>query len=367
MRGFTFTSVIVLVVVVAVVGIAAVLLARTVQEAQTINAKAQNIAVNGRGINTATDSIIQLRRTNKMAQSILESARPLDTRLGRIVATAKGIDVRAASINGNAQSINSTARSINGSAVSINDSAGSINESAGTINESAGQINQTAGAINTSAGRILSSAGAINTSAGRILSSAGSINASARSIERLADSILGTARDIDEDVRLINTNLNVSLRLASTIKGDTGNILTQAEDANQTAACVDNKLEGPAQNDGDCRGGQDPAPPSESDLEEGQNLLEQLLSPRTNERSELAQKRVKQRRQRQRRLTDLPELPELPQLRDLPQLRELPDTQKQLDDLVNGALPLVGEAPGRVGRQLRDDLTRRLVPGLNQR
>ncbi|MBA3306725.1 MAG: hypothetical protein H0U25_12500, partial [Thermoleophilaceae bacterium] len=116
-----------LVVVVGVIGAAAVLLARTVQEAQSINDKAQNIATTGRGINTATDSVVQLTRTNNLARSILKSANPLETQLGGIVSTAQGID-------GLAGSINSTAGSINSTAGSINDSAGRINTSAGSIN-----------------------------------------------------------------------------------------------------------------------------------------------------------------------------------------------------------------------------------------
>ncbi|HEV2127369.1 MAG TPA: hypothetical protein VGR22_01990 [Thermomicrobiales bacterium] len=243
-----------LVIVVAVIGIAAVLLARTVQEAQSINAKAQNIATNGRGINEATDSVIQLNRTVDLAKSILESARPLDTQLGRIVATASGINSRAASINSKAGSINQTAGSINDTAGAINTSAGEINAAAESINSSAGSVNTTAGAINQSAGSINTSAGAINQSAGSINTSAGTINATARGIQDEASSILKTARLIDTDVELINENLDVSLNLVTAVKADTENILGQAAEANQTAACIDRKLNGQAGNDGDCQG-----------------------------------------------------------------------------------------------------------------
>ncbi len=259
MRGFTIASVIVLVVVVAVIGTAAVLLARTVQEAQSINDKAQNIATTGRGINTATDSVIQLTRTNKLARSILKSAKPLDTQLGGIVGTAQGIDGLAGSINSSAGSINSTAGSINTSAGRINTSAGSINSAAGAINSTARSINSSAGSINSSAGRINSSAGSINSSAGAINTSAGAINTTAGRIDSLAASILGTARRIHTDVRLINTNLNVTLDLVTAVKGDTGNILGQAGGANDTAACIDRKLGGAAGNDGDCQGQPTPA------------------------------------------------------------------------------------------------------------
>lgn len=259
MRGFTIASTIVLVVVVVVVGTAAVLLARTVQKAQSINAKAQNIAKNGRGINTATDSIIQLTRTNKLAESILRSARPLNGQLGGIVGTAQGIDGLAGSINSTAGGINSNAGSINGSAGRINTSAGGINNAARAINSSAGAINGNAGAINGSAGAINRSAGSINTSAGKINTSAGSINTSAGRINSSAGSILRVARKIDTDVKLINTNLDVTLSLVKAVKGDTGNILGQAGGANDTAACIDRKLFGQSGEDGDCKGQATPA------------------------------------------------------------------------------------------------------------
>jgi len=240
MRGFTIASVIVLVIVVAVVGIAAVLLAKTVQNAQSINKKAQNIATTGTGINTATDSVVQLTRTNQLATSILGSAEPLERQLDGIVGTAKRINGLAGSINGTAGRINSSATTINGTATDINSSAGDINSAAGSINNSAGSINSSAGAINSRATSINSSAGTINTSANRIDTAAGSIN--------------GTATRIDKDVSLINRNLDVTLNLARGIKSDTGDILGQAVFAHDTGACIDKKLNGQAGNDGDCKG-----------------------------------------------------------------------------------------------------------------
>ena len=92
MRGFTIASFIVLVLVVVVVGIASVLLAKTVSNAQSINDKAQNIAEVGTGINEATDSVVQLTRTNRLAESILRSATPLERHLNGIVGEARSID-----------------------------------------------------------------------------------------------------------------------------------------------------------------------------------------------------------------------------------------------------------------------------------
>lgn len=240
MRGFTTASVIVLVIVVAVVGIAAVLLAKTVQNAQSINKKAQNIADVGAGINEDTDSVVQLTRTNRLATSILGSADPLEGQLNGIVSTAR-------SINGLAGSINSTAGAINGSATTINGTATDINSSAGDINSAATSINNSAGSID-------GSAGAINQRARTINSSAASINGSANSIDGLARSILGTARLVDTDVSLINRNLDVSLSIVRSAKSDTGNILAQADSALDTAACIDKKLVGSLGNNGDCKG-----------------------------------------------------------------------------------------------------------------
>ena len=368
MRGFTIASVIVLVVVVAVVGIAAILLARTVQEAQTINDKAQNIATTGRGINVATDSVVQLNRTNKLAESILKSARPLDDQLGGIVVTAQGIDGLAGSINSTAGSINSKARSINGSAASINDSAGSINTAAGAINS-------TAGSINSSAGRINSSAGSINSSAGRINASAGNINGSAGRIDRTARSILGTARQIDDDVRLINTNLNVTLSLVTAVKGDTGNILGQAGGANDTAACIDAKVMGQAGGDGDCRGQATPtaaqqrseargvAPPELRSPEDLRDFLREGAAPPPGDQTPAAPSPPAgdpvptpdlplPRDPLKDILEGLPGIGPLPKLPPLPPLPDLGQGQGQ------------GGAPGN---PLPPDLLDRLIPGLGQR
>ena len=366
MRGFTITSVIVLVIVVAVVGIAAVLLARTVQEAQSINSKAQNIATNGRGINQSTDAVVQLNRTNGLAESILDSARPLDTQLSRIVATAQGIDARASSINNKAGSINSTAVSINDTAGSINTSATEINAAAEEINSSAGAINTTAGAINTSAGEINTSAGAINTSAGSINTSAGAINATARGIDREARTILSTARDIDVDVALINQNLDVTLALVDAVKGDTENILGQAAEANQTAACIDRKLNGQAGNDGDCQGEPDAAAPDAPTEPVGatplsrkafKGLVEKAPKPDKPEKAEPEPE--KPRRQVTAPLTERLPLPKTP-------------TPKQLDQIVEDLVPgLLGrdKVGGLLGRDKdRDrpprDALGRLLPEL---
>ncbi|MDQ4130217.1 MAG: hypothetical protein M3133_04385 [Actinomycetota bacterium] len=231
MTRFNIASVITLVVVVVVVAIAAILLARTVSSAQAISLKVNKIDQDARGINTATDSVRQLNRTNQLANSILDSARPLEGQLDRVVGSARSIDALAGSINATAGVINATALDIGGTAIEINDSAAAINRVAGDINRTARDINGTAGAIEATASRIRGTAAGIAGPAG---------------------GILGIARLIDRDATLINRNLDTTIRLARDIRADSGGILTQARNAHQTAACIDDKLGGQQGNDGHC-------------------------------------------------------------------------------------------------------------------
>ena len=237
--GFRVTNAVIVLVVLVAAGIAAWQLARVTSAAQSISGKAANISQSGRGINIATDSVIQLDRTNRTAKSILRSAQPLQPKLDKVV--------------GEAQGINGLAGSINGSAVQINTTAGAINSSAGDINLSAGAINGTAGTIRGTAGNINGSAGAINGTAGAINGTAGTINGTARGIDSDAGVILKEARQIDRDVFLINFFLNGSIDVASLIKDDTGNIVQLAKGAKDSAACIDRKVGGNPSNQ-DCAG-----------------------------------------------------------------------------------------------------------------
>ena len=245
MTGFRVTNAVIVLVVLTAAGIAAWQLARVVSAAQSISAKAANISQSGRGINLATDSVIQLDRTNRTARSILRSARPLRPKLARVVGEAEGIDSVAGSIDTSAGTIDSTAGTINAAAGQINTTAGAINSTAGDINSSAIDINGTAGAILATAGDINSSAGAINRTAGDINTTAGGIDSD-------AGGILREARQIDRDVFLINFFLNGSIDVADLIKDDTGNIVRLAVNAHDSAACIDRRVGG--SEDGDCEG-----------------------------------------------------------------------------------------------------------------
>ncbi len=182
-----------LIIVLVVVAVAALLLQRTASTAESINAKAENIAQTGRGINTATDAVLQLDVTNQRAGSILASAQPLQGQLAEVVRLAESIDGLASTINGSAQSINGT--------------AGSINGLAGSINGTAGQINSLAGDINSDVG-----------------------------------SILGLVREIDSGVALINRNLETTIDLAEQIQGDTSTIVGQAQRADFLAGQIDDAV-----------------------------------------------------------------------------------------------------------------------------
>ncbi|MGH9186546.1 MAG: hypothetical protein ACRD0U_12140 [Acidimicrobiales bacterium] len=170
-----------LVVVVLVVAVAALLLNRTAWTAESINRKAANISESGEGINQSTGAVIQLSRTNELAASIVNSAKPLEAKLAEVVRLAQSID-------GLAQSINGTAGSINGTAGAINDTAKGINVEAANI--------------------------------------------------------LQVAASINRGVEQINRNLDTTIGIASQIKSDTGNILGQATDAHTSAACIDQGLLG---------------------------------------------------------------------------------------------------------------------------
>ena len=208
--GVQGVNVIILVLVAASVTIAAGLLAETVNTARAIDKKAKSIRDTGVGINTATDSIQQLVKTNQIASSILKTASPLDAVLTKIVARARSINRDATSIDSLASTILSTAGTINTSATTINGVAADVNNTAGTINQTAGP----------------------------------------------GSGILGIARTIDGDAATIVQGLTQTLSIARGIKSDSGDILGDATVIKDTAACIDinaNATARPA-NAGDCVG-----------------------------------------------------------------------------------------------------------------
>ena len=206
------------VVTIAIVAVAfstvVILLQRTTHTANSIDHKAKRIAKTGQGINTATDSVIQLNRTNETAASILTTAQPLQGKLDQIVALAQSIDGHAGSILG-------TAKTINGTGATVNGTAGTINKTAKTINGTAADIHATALAIDATAGKI---------------------NGTAKDINAQAAAILDVAKRINGDVTAINQSIDTTLGIVTAVKGDTGNILGQAQLADKLAKCIDQRL-----------------------------------------------------------------------------------------------------------------------------
>ncbi len=147
-----------LLIVVAVVAVAVVLLQRTAWHAEHINDKAGVIATTGGGINTATQAVLKLGRTNELASSILETAKPLEGKLDEIIRLAKSVDGLATSINASAGSINGTARGINGTASTILTTARNINDGVAQININLDDTLRLANAIKTDTGNILTGA-----------------------------------------------------------------------------------------------------------------------------------------------------------------------------------------------------------------
>lgn len=147
-----------LLIVILVVAVAVILLQRTAWHAEHINDKAGVIAQSGGGINTATQAVLKLGRTNELASSILETAKPLEGELDEIVRLAKSIDGLASSINNSAGTINGTAKGINSSASTILGTARSINDGVAQINANLDTTLSLATAIRTDTTNILTNA-----------------------------------------------------------------------------------------------------------------------------------------------------------------------------------------------------------------
>ncbi|MEO7557270.1 MAG: hypothetical protein ABIV94_11775 [Acidimicrobiales bacterium] len=177
-----------LVVVVIVVLLAVIMLQRTLNNANSINAKAERIATSGRGINISTDSIVQLDKTVGYAQSILKTAQPLEKQLNSVIGLGDSINAHALSIGNSATTINGTAKTIAGSGSSINGSASGI----------ANQLGQ----------------------------------------------VVDIAESIRKGVAQIDINADGTIGLAQAIRGDTTNIANQASSAARNGSCIDKSLAG---------------------------------------------------------------------------------------------------------------------------
>jgi methyl-accepting chemotaxis protein len=215
--GATGDVLVLIVVLVALVG-TGFLLNNVASEADSIEGHTEDIAELTAGINEDTTAILLLDRTNELAASILESARPLSDKLETTVDRANSIDRTVVPINDAARSINETTTDINVTADSIEASADDILGTARAINETAGNIRVTSGNINT-----------------------------------IAAAILDVAKRINVDVQRINLNLNDTIDIVQRIREDTQGLVFEGRYARKESACIDREVNvlGEAYNDGE--------------------------------------------------------------------------------------------------------------------
>lgn len=214
------------VVLLAVIGatmLTGVLLARTMRAADRINAKTKNIARTGQGINTATDSVIQLSRTNELTASILGSTQPLAGDLAAMVEQAKALDALSGSLDAH---------------------TGAINGTVARLLATADGMNATAGDINSSTKKIAASSAELAGGTQEVATSTGTLNATAKTIHAHLADLLDTTRKLDFDVVEINKRVEIGLALDRAIRIDTGNLLSQVVLTQRYVACIDRKVLG---------------------------------------------------------------------------------------------------------------------------
>jgi hypothetical protein len=191
------------VAVVTVLAMVAVgLLWLTANSAAQIQHRTHRISSSARGVNTYTDAILQLDRTNATAASILLSVLPTSEGLGQIQARAMDINTLLASIRNSTSSIDTSSRAMNTSTASISD-----------------QLR----ALGVSGDRLRSTATKLNADATRILAQL-------------------TA--IQNGVSLINADMSVTRAVLAAILADTGNIDTATKRTAHLSACIDAGLNG---------------------------------------------------------------------------------------------------------------------------
>lgn len=214
------------VVLLAVIGatlLTGVLLARTMRATDRINAKAKNIARTGQGINSATDSVVQLSRTNELAGSILGSTQPLAGDLGAMVEQAKALDALSGSLDAN---------------------TGAINRTVAQLLATANGMSATAGDINASTKKIAASAADVAGTTNEVSKTAGTLNATAKGINAHLAELLETTKKLGFDVVEINKRVDFGLALDRAIRIDTTNLLAQVALTQRYIACIDRKVMG---------------------------------------------------------------------------------------------------------------------------
>jgi len=214
---------VVLLVVLGATMLTGVLLARTMRATDRINAKVKNIARTGQGINTATDSVIQLSRTNELAASILASTQPLAGDLAAMVEQAKALDALSGSLDA---------------------STGAINTTVARLLATANGMSATAGDINTTTAKIATSSAEVAGLTREVATSTGTLNTTAKTINAHLGDLLATTKKLDFDVIEINKRVAIGLALDRAIRIDTGNLLAQVVLTQRYVACIDRKVLG---------------------------------------------------------------------------------------------------------------------------
>jgi len=214
---------VVLVAVLAATGLTGILLARTMRATDRINLKAKTIARTGQGINEATDSVIQLNRTNQTASSILASTQPLAGDLASMVDQAKALDALSGSLDASTGAINGTVAQLLGTANGMSATAADINATTKKIAASSADVDATTKTVGATTA---------------------ALNATAKGINASLAGLLDVSKKIDHDVTLINQRLDTGLALDRALKADTGNLLAQVNLTQRYAACIDRKVLG---------------------------------------------------------------------------------------------------------------------------
>jgi uncharacterized protein YoxC len=221
--GQHLLNVVVLLAVIGATTLTGVLLARTMRAADRINMKVKNIARTGQGINTATDSIIQLSRTNELTGSILGSTQPLAGDLAAMVEQARALDTLSASLDAN---------------------TGAINGTVAQLLATANGMSATAGDINASTKKIATTAAEVAGTTHDVSKTTGTLNATAKGIHAHLAELLDTTRKIGFDVAEINKRVDFGLALDRAIRIDTTNLLGQVLLTQRYVACIDRKVMG---------------------------------------------------------------------------------------------------------------------------
>jgi uncharacterized protein YoxC len=214
---------VVLLVVIGATTLTGVLLARTMRATDRINAKTKTIARTGQGINTATDSVIQLSRTNELAASILASTQPLAGDLAAMVDQAKALDSLSGSLDTNTAAINATVA---------------------RLLATANGMSATALDINASTKKIAATSADVAATTNDVSKSTGVLNVTAKGIHAHLSELLDTTKKLGADVVEINKRVDIGLGLDRAIRLDTANLLTQVALTQRYIACIDRKVLG---------------------------------------------------------------------------------------------------------------------------